>query len=134
VGKRLRGSGLKDELIGVVPMGKSKPFSTNATEEGRALNRRVEFFISEVPGATIKIIEMMPFNPCFRNDDKPIAVDQVQECDTSVKRIPVLSSSGERTRASIDLGRDAMAMRPTFRPPLPNELRERPSMKQLESN
>jgi outer membrane protein OmpA-like peptidoglycan-associated protein len=135
VGKRLRSAGLKDEIIGVVPMGKSKPFSTNATEEGRALNRRVEFFISEVPGATTKVIEMMPFNPCFRNDDKPIATGEVQECDTSVKRIPVLGPSGEgRARTSIDLNRDAMAMRPTFRPPLPNEIRERPSIKQLESN
>ena len=132
VAKKLRAAGLKDELIGVVPMGEAKPFATNATEEGRALNRRVEFFISEVPGATIKIIEMMPFNPCFRNDHETTTLAIQGDCDMSATRIPVYGPAGEgRTRGTVELGRNTMAPHPTVRPVLPESPRERPSLKDL---
>jgi hypothetical protein len=59
--------GVNVRYIHIIPMGKEQPFATNSTPEGRELNRRVEFFISDIPEAAEKAVQLIPFNPCFRN-------------------------------------------------------------------
>ncbi len=71
VAQSLQTAAVNAKYIGIIPMGKEQPFATNSTKEGRALNRRVEFFISDIPEATEKAIQLIPFNPCFRNDQTP---------------------------------------------------------------
>jgi outer membrane protein OmpA-like peptidoglycan-associated protein len=138
VASRLREAGVKEEFLGVVPMGEAQPTSTNGTPQGRALNRRVEFFISDVPGAPKKAIELIKFNPCYRNDhEQPIG--QVNpECGLGDTRIPLYSgSTGQgRPQVMLELSRDSLntPTLPTVRDRLPTETLQRPSLKELESD
>jgi len=131
VATSLRSAGITDQFLGVVPMGKAQPLTTNSTTEGRALNRRVEFFISDVPAATKVAIEQIKFNPCFINDNDG---KDTSNCNDALTRIPVLSSTGEgRPIDTLDLSRSAIPeSATTFRLPLPNETLERPSLKELQ--
>lgn len=133
VAAKLREFGVNDKLLGVVPMGEAQPAATNRSAEGRGQNRRVEFFISDVPGAPHKVIERIPFNPCHRNDHE-ISLDQVNpECTMDI-RVPVFSGSGRgRPEAVLNLSRAPLTTPsvPNNRIPLPNEILQRPSLKEL---
>jgi outer membrane protein OmpA-like peptidoglycan-associated protein len=138
VASKLREFGISDKLLGVVPMGEAQPVATNRSLDGRARNRRVEFFISDFPEATRKAIELINFNPCHRND-QDVGVGQINpECTNSDIRIPLYAGSSGQGRPEImlDLGRQALTTSsiPTNRIPLPNEILVRPSLKDFESN
>ena len=133
VATRLREAGVKEEFLGVVPMGEAQPAATNSTPQGRALNRRVEFFISDVPGAPKKAIELIKFNPCFRNDHEA-AVLPGQDCGSGETRIPVFGgASGQgRPQVMLELNRDSITQSvPLVRDRLPMEVLQRPSLKEL---
>src|SRR5262249_8183406 len=68
VATSLQAAGVNAKYIHIIPMGKQQPYATNSTPDGRSLNRRVEFFVSDIPEATIAAVQRIPFNPCFRND------------------------------------------------------------------
>lgn len=129
----LHASGIPEKFLGVVPMGKVQPLTTNSTPQGRALNRRVEFFISDVPGAPDKVIEGTPVNPCYRNDHET-AGGSPPDCTGGPTRIPILPPSGEGTpQAMLDLSRSPLPNEPGIsREPLPHELIERPSIRELQ--
>ncbi len=131
----LRTAGILDKFLGVVPMGEAQPLSTNSTPQGRAFNRRVEFFMSDIPAATKAAIEHIKFNPCYRNDHEPGAVPK-SNCTGGPMQIPVYPASGEgRPSAVLDLSRSALPETPhIFREPLPNEPLQRPSIKELQSD
>jgi outer membrane protein OmpA-like peptidoglycan-associated protein len=132
----LRTAGIRDSFLGIVPMGKAQPLTTNSTAEGRALNRRVEFFVSDVPGAPKAAIERIKFNPCYRNDYQAAPAANPSECNTGPVRVPVLSSSGEgRPTGQIDLSRGALPAVPLGpREPLPTETLQRPSISELQND
>jgi len=137
VANKLREAGVREDLLGVIPMGEAQPFSTNSTTKGRAQNRRVEFFISDIPEATTKAIERIWFNPCHRNDHELGNGTIGTDCDPTEQRIPVYAgSSGRGTpRIMLDLGRAALAARdsnPTMRPVVPQILLQRPSLQELQ--
>lgn len=134
VAAKLRENGLNDEHLGVVPMGEAQPITTNSTPRGRALNRRVEFFVSDIPGATRKVIEGIPYNPCHRNDHDGL---RDGDCGTGPVRIPVYAGSSGQGRpvVTLDLTREPLPPvqpTPTTRDPLPNETLQRPSIKELQ--
>jgi hypothetical protein len=128
VAKALQSKGVSDSILGMVPMGEAQPVTTNSTEEGRAQNRRVEFFISNVPAATPKVIERIKFNPCHRNDHDPAA--RQEDCVSERMRIHLVYRSGERS--SLDLTRGALPIEPRVRAPLPDEILQRPSLRELQ--
>jgi outer membrane protein OmpA-like peptidoglycan-associated protein len=110
VASRLRELGFSDKILGVVPMGEAQPAATNRTVEGRAQNHRVEFFISDFPEATRKAIELVNFNPCYRND-QDVPVGQTNpECDKTDTHIPLYAgSSGQgRPEVMLVLGRQSL--------------------------
>lgn len=136
VARRLRESGVNDKLLGMVPMGEAQPIATNRTAAGRSRNRRVEFFVSDVPEATRKAIELIRFNPCHRNDHEVGADQPNPECDKMNARIPVYTGSSGRGQPTtmLDLYRPALMPTPTPpapRIPIPNEILQRPSLKEL---
>jgi outer membrane protein OmpA-like peptidoglycan-associated protein len=135
VASKLREAGVNDKLLGVVPMGEAQPIATNRSADGRAQNRRVEFFISDVAEATRKAIELIKFNPCHRND-QDIAAGQINpECNNTDIRIPLYAgSSGQGRPEMLDLGRQALTTPavPSSRIPLPRDIPVRPSLKDLE--
>jgi outer membrane protein OmpA-like peptidoglycan-associated protein len=133
VAAALRASGIPEQSLGIVPMGKAQPFTTNSTPQGRASNRRVEFFISNVPGAPEAIIPEIPFNRCHITDyERP--GEPGSDCPPGPTRIPVLHPSGEgRPQATLDLTRGGLATTPGIREPLPNDVLMRPSIRELQS-
>jgi len=131
VATALRAAGIRDQLLGIVPMGKGQPLETNSTDAGRARNRRVEFFISDFPEASMAAIKGIKFNPCNLIDHQ---IADVSSCPQAETNVPVLPSSGEgRPLATLDLSRSAIPSIPiSFREPLPSEILQRPSIKELQ--
>jgi hypothetical protein len=128
VAKALQMKGVSEKVLGMVPMGEAQPVATNSTEQGRAQNRRVEFFISDVPAATTKAIERIKFNPCHRNDHDPAS--RQEDCGAGPMRIPVHYLSG--TQTTLDLTRGALPVESRVREPLPSEILQRPSIRELQ--
>ena len=132
VATALRALGVRDNSLGIVPMGKAQPMATNSTPACRARNRRVEFFISDIPAATKKAIERIPYNPCFRSDNEPNSPSS--GCTGGPTTVPILPASGEgRPITTLDLSRSALPVNVNqSREPLPKDVLERPSIKQLQ--
>lgn len=124
VATALRTAGLPDNYLGLVPMGKAQPINANNTPEGQALNRRVEFFISDIPGAPEKVIERIPYNPCHLRDD----------CTVETESIPVLSPDGNQKGITLDLRYPLPKNSPDGfgRPPLPDLTLIRRPLKELQ--
>ena len=110
--------GIAERYLEIVPMGRAQPLTTNSTLEGRAMNRRVEFFISDIPAATKAAIEQVKFNPC---DSAKPETTSGSDCSSSPKEAPVLPASGEgQPLAEVDLTRSAIPSNPEpVRPALP---------------
>jgi outer membrane protein OmpA-like peptidoglycan-associated protein len=127
----LRAAGIHDKFLGIVPMGKDQPAATNSTPEGQALNRRVEFFISDIPEATKAAIEHIKYNPCYRNDN--VSGANPPNCDGN-HTVPILPPSGEGgPLGTLDLSRSAVPSDPhPVRPALPDEHLQRPSIRELQ--
>lgn len=131
VAAKLRENGLNDKLLGLVPMGEAQPAATNKTRDGQAQNRRVEFFISDVPGATRKAIERIKFDPCHRNDQDVLPGQSNPECAKAEVRIPLYDGAGRSATEFLELSRSALSTGsvPSSRPALPTEILVRPSLK-----
>jgi len=67
--------GVVDKKVLAIGMGKSRPIASNATEAGKALNRRVEFFLSSVPEAILPSVQGSNYAPEFRNSNLPQCAD-----------------------------------------------------------
>jgi hypothetical protein len=134
VAGKLKESGLNEKLLGLVPMGEAQPAATNRTRDGQAQNRRVEFFISDVPGATRKAIERIKYDPCHRNDQDVPPGQSNPECAKAEVRIPLYEgASGRSATEYLELSRAVLSTGsiPTNRPALPVEILVRPSLKEL---
>ena len=84
--KELAKRGVSLEQISTVGIGESQPVTTNASESGRALNRRVEFLLSRFAEANYVAIEQFPRNTEWLNN-------QEKATDTSkvkIKHKPVV--------------------------------------------
>jgi len=103
VATSLQAAGVKEKYVHIIPMGKEQPFATNSTDEGRRLNRRVEFFISDIPEATEKAVQLIPFNPCFRNDKYVAGSETGVGCDDRPRRVPVFSPFSDKPTRLISL-------------------------------
>jgi outer membrane protein OmpA-like peptidoglycan-associated protein len=66
--RKLAQRGVNLEQMSTVGIGETQPISSNATEAGRALNRRVEFMLSRFEEANYVAIEQFPRNAEWLND------------------------------------------------------------------
>jgi outer membrane protein OmpA-like peptidoglycan-associated protein len=122
--------GINKSLLGVVPMGEAAPIATNRTEEGRAANRRVEFFISDLAEASLEAVQMAAYEPCFRNDQER---QPGEPCRSTIPSVPVYwrnDGSSARPDLYIKMGRKGVDSQPTSRPALPSQHLQRPSISQ----
>ena len=126
----LQKAGVNAKYIHIIAMGKQQPSATNSTEEGRRLNRRVEFFISDVPEATRKAVEFIPFNPCYRNAHNVEGSSPRADCDNTPRRIPIFSIYSE----SKPTGQIELVAKPPERSRLPDPPFNRPSLKDLDTD
>jgi outer membrane protein OmpA-like peptidoglycan-associated protein len=78
--------GVEESKLTVIGLGESYPATTNATDHGRSLNRRVEFFFSTVAEAPPAVLNQQQFDPRNRNNHR-------LECQNSV--VPQNSECGK---------------------------------------
>ncbi|MCK9394484.1 MAG: OmpA family protein [Methylobacter sp.] len=97
--RKLAQRGVNLEQMSTVGIGETQPIATNATESGRALNRRVEFMLSRFEEANYVSIEQFPRNTEWLNNHQEKAADipqvqvkskQVAHHDTGAKKLVVL--------------------------------------------
>jgi outer membrane protein OmpA-like peptidoglycan-associated protein len=130
VATSLQAAGVNAKYIHIIPMGKEQPFATNSTADGRKLNRRVEFFVSDIPEATQKAVQLIRFNPCFRNDYNVAGSPSGADCDNTPRRIPIFSIYSE----SKPTGQIELVPKPIERSRLPNITLERPPLQELDNS
>lgn len=85
--KELAKRGVNTEQMSTVSIGESQPIATNATEQGRALNRRVEFMLSRFAEANYVAIEQFRRNSAWLNNH---TVEQTTVIDSKPKALVVL--------------------------------------------
>lgn len=94
--RKLAQRGVNLEQMSTVGIGESQPIATNASEAGRALNRRVEFMLSRFEEANYVAIEQFPRNAEWLNNHQEKTTDISQEqtkpkpVDVSAKKLVVL--------------------------------------------
>jgi outer membrane protein OmpA-like peptidoglycan-associated protein len=130
VATTLQTEGVNVRYIHIIPMGKEQPFATNSTPEGRELNRRVEFFISDIPEAAEKAVQLIPFNPCFRNDQEVTGSSPGSGCDNTPRRIPIFSTDSDSKPTRMI----TLTPKTPERPRLPDNKFERPPLRELDSD
>jgi outer membrane protein OmpA-like peptidoglycan-associated protein len=133
--RRLKALGVDENVLGVVPMGEAQPLSTNASAEGRAANRRVEFFVSDVMEAALRVVASLEFDPCFRNDHGVADPGARLPCAEGGEQVRILLGPDAESRSPtriIEVGnRSVIAAAPPesrTRPPLPLPDRQRPPL------
>ncbi len=62
--------GYPADKITAVGMGEGTPVADNATKEGRAENRRVEFHLQLTPGANVKVEKKKEYSPTYEEGDR----------------------------------------------------------------
>ena len=63
--QRLVADGANPGQLAAVAIGQTQPIAPNATQAGRARNRRVEFLISPSEQANLAVVSLRPVNPAF---------------------------------------------------------------------
>jgi outer membrane protein OmpA-like peptidoglycan-associated protein len=71
VANLLRSKGVPERIIAIYGFGEAWPIASNTTEAGRALNRRVEFFLSTVAAAIAPSIRGSNVDRNLRNNHEP---------------------------------------------------------------
>lgn len=106
----LANRGVNVSQMGTVGIGESQPIATNATEAGRALNRRVEFMISRFADANIRLIEETPRNAEWLDNHLERRLDEEGDLVAIEKDGRVTKVRTEALELRLQTGSEAMIM------------------------
>lgn len=70
--RALAALGVNPDIMTTVAIGDHQPVATNATPEGRALNRRVDFLISDNADANLAVVQYVAVNKAFFADSNGV--------------------------------------------------------------
>lgn len=82
----LANRGVPYEQMATIGIGELQPIATNQTDEGMALNRRVEFMISRFLDANLRLVEETTVNAAFLNNHRKATTN----VENSATRQPVM--------------------------------------------
>ncbi len=88
---RLAEMGVRGNQMSAIPMGEQQPVADNANDDGRALNRRVEFYIAANREANFHVVALREINANWLNGHEPRSLAASNEGATTVAaRVTVL--------------------------------------------
>lgn len=107
VAYKLVDEGVPTSALHVIAMGEIQPIASNASRNGRAVNRRIELYVSAAQQANELAAIRVPFDPCHRNDHPDAR--RAEHCVAGGVRVTVesLADNGKlaSTGREVDLGR-----------------------------
>ena len=99
---RLADLGVRGNQMSAIPMGEQQPVADNASDEGRALNRRVEFYIAANREANFQVVALREINADWLNGHEPRGLNNPNSGETTVAaRVTVLEINDSQTTASV---------------------------------
>lgn len=88
----LAGRGVPIQQLATAAVGERQPIATNATEAGRAINRRVEFMISAFFDANLRLVESRVINMAWLDNHKP----PVLRASTDTKKLAMQNAANKQ--------------------------------------
>lgn len=96
--RRLSDLGVRGNQMSAIPMGEQQPVADNATDDGRALNRRVEFYIAANREANFQVVAQREVNAAWLNGHEPRSLTTPNTGETLLAtRVTVLEIDPSQT-------------------------------------